>query len=71
VTIRGLGEFFTLHDKGHQTCDNKGTTTWVPEPKAGLQHAYLVKKDGVDDKVTETLETLIQAEKRKQAAERR
>jgi hypothetical protein len=57
--IRGLGEFFKLHDTGHQTCDDKGTTAWSEKPLPSLRHAYLVKNEGVDEKISGAIESLM------------
>jgi len=57
--VRGLGDFFKLHDTGHQTCDDKGTTTWSEEALPSLKHAYLVKNEGVDEKITSAIESLM------------
>lgn len=57
--IRGNGELFTLVDDGHQTCDDTGKTKWVTGTIDGKRHAYLRKRDGVDQTIGETCEALM------------
>ena len=57
--IRGTGDLFTLVENGHQACDDQGHTKWVDARADGKDHAYLSKRDNVDARLAETLETLM------------
>lgn len=57
--IRGNGAIFALVEDGHQVCDEKGQTQWVPGPAPAGRHAYVRKLDGADAAIAAAAEALM------------
>jgi hypothetical protein len=57
--VRGTGDVFTLHETGVQTCAADGTTAWAEAEDPARDHAYVVKREGVDGRLKIEFEELM------------